>query len=69
MNWVWLLVWDASWLIFALLWVSLETKPEESLPQEGGPDGRLGLRKVEPLRNRPVRAPRVHRRAPQVHRR
>jgi hypothetical protein len=71
MTWVWLFAWDASWVIFALLWAFLETKFGEKPPQQGGPGGRLELREVEPLRHRPgrvtrglrpVRARRVHRR-------
>ena len=61
MTWMWLFVWNASWLIFALLYVSLETKLGVDPPQ-GGPGRKLERRGVERSRNRPVRAPRVYRR-------
>jgi len=48
MSWTWLFVWNLSWLVFALLWLSLETKPGGGPPQGSqgpiagneGPSGR-----------------------------
>jgi hypothetical protein len=61
MTWTWLFVWNVSWLIFAWLYMSLETKVGGEPPQ-----GRLGpkleRRGVNRHCNRRVRAPRVHRR-------
>ena len=71
MTWTWLVVWNASWLVFALLWVSLESKLVGDPPQGGpGPD-KFRRREVEPPRKRLVRAPRGLRpvRALRVHRR
>jgi hypothetical protein len=74
MTWTWLFVWDVFWLVFALLWVSLEGKLGGDPPQ-GGPGrnnpNKLERREVKPPRNRPVRAPRGLRpvRALRVHRR
>jgi hypothetical protein len=61
MTWTWLFVWNAYWLVFAWLYMSLETKVGGEPPQAS-----LGL-KLERRRanrrcNRRVRAPRVHRR-------
>jgi hypothetical protein len=62
MTWIWLFVWNVSWFIFALLYMSLETKLGGDPPQ-----GRLGHfklehREVEAHRKRhPSRARRVHR--------
>jgi hypothetical protein len=61
MTWTWLFVWNASWFIFALVYMSLETKLGGEPPQ-GGAGGKLERREVEPLHKRPVRAQRVHRR-------
>ena len=52
MTRVWLLAWDASCIIFTLMWALLETKLGEKLPQRGGPGGRIELREVEPLPHR-----------------
>jgi hypothetical protein len=61
MTWIWLFVWNASWFIFALAYVSLETKLGRE-PPPGGANGKLERCKVEPLLNRAVRSSRVHRR-------
>jgi hypothetical protein len=61
MTWMWLFVWNASWLIFALLYVSLETKLGGDPPQ-GGPGRKIERRRVKRPCNRRVRAPQVHRR-------
>jgi hypothetical protein len=56
---MWLFAWNTSWLTFALLYVSLETKLGGD-PVQGGPGRKLERRKVEAPRNRCRRA-RVHR--------
>jgi hypothetical protein len=61
MTWLWLFVWNAYWLIFALLYVSLESKLGGDLPQ-GRPGRTLEHRGVKRPCNRRVRAPRLHRR-------
>jgi hypothetical protein len=61
MSWTWLFVWNVSWLVFALVYLSLETKLKEGLPQCGQGGKKLERREVVPPSNRPVRAPRVHR--------
>ena len=61
MTWIWLFVWNAYWFIFALLYVSLETKLGGDPPQ-GGQGRKLERRGVNRHSNRRVRAPRVHRR-------
>ena len=64
MTWTWLFVWNVSWLTFALLYVSPETKFGGGSPQgDLGRDTLKGreaeaLRKCRPVR---VRALRVHR--------
>ena len=62
MTWTWLFVWNASWFIFALVYISLETKLVGREPPQGGAGGTLERREMEPFHNRPIRAPRVHRR-------
>jgi hypothetical protein len=64
MTEIWLLVWNVSWFVFALLYMSLETRLGADSPQGDLGRNKVGLRDVEVLRKcrRPVRAPRVHRR-------
>jgi hypothetical protein len=64
MTGMWLLVWNVSWLMFALLYTSLETRLGEDSPQGDLGRNTLGRREAEALRKcrRPVRALRVHRR-------
>jgi len=63
MSWTWLFVWNLSWLVFALLWLSLETKPGGGPPQEGQGGDKHKRRAVQPPgKFRPVQAPRVYRR-------
>lgn len=64
MTWTWLFVWNVSWLIFALLYVSLETKFGGGSSQGDLGRNKLKRHEVEALRKcRPVRvrALRVHR--------
>jgi hypothetical protein len=35
MSWTWLFVWNVSWLLFALVWLSVETKPTGGSLQGG----------------------------------
>lgn len=66
MTWTWLFVWNVSWLIFALLYVSLSLETKFGGGSSQGDLGRNKLKRheVEALRKcRPVRvrALRVHR--------
>jgi hypothetical protein len=61
MTWVWLLVWNASWLLFALLYVKLETKPGAAASLQKGSSGYLERRHEEAPRN-PGKRTRRHRR-------
>jgi hypothetical protein len=62
MTWTWLFVWNASWSIWALLWLSLDTRlggdPPQGYPGRSEPE----RREVEPPTHHPVGAPRIHRR-------
>jgi hypothetical protein len=63
MTWTWLFFWNASWLMFALLYMTLETRCGGDSPKGGPGRNKLERREAEaPRKCRPVRARRAHRR-------
>jgi hypothetical protein len=62
MTWTWLFVWNASWFIWALLWLSLQAKLGGDPPQGYPGRNKLERREVEaPRTRRSCRAPRFRR--------
>ena len=61
MTWMWLFVWNAYWLIFAWLYMSLETKVGAE-PPRASLDPKLEPLAVNRPCNRRVQARRIHRR-------
>jgi hypothetical protein len=62
MTWAWLFAWNASWFVWALAYMHLQTNLESGSLQAGLEDRQLERREVGLSRQRSVRARRVRHR-------